>query len=157
MKTPVFDANATGGKNLGPLPEWDLTDLYAAPDAPEFARDLDWLDAPNAPPSPPTTRASSPRSTPPASSTRSGATSASTPSPAGSCSYAGLRYYQNTTDPDRAKFFGDTQDRITDLHDAARLLHARAQPDRRRPPRRAASPRTPTSPATSPSSTASAR
>ena len=30
---------------LGALPEWDLTDLYAAPDAPELARDLDWLRA----------------------------------------------------------------------------------------------------------------
>ena len=30
-------------------------------------------------------------------------------------SYAGLRYYQNTTDPVRAKFFGDKQAAITDL------------------------------------------
>ena len=28
---------------LGDLPEWDLTDLYAAPDAPEIAADLAWL------------------------------------------------------------------------------------------------------------------
>ena len=28
-------------------------------------------------------------------------------------SYAGLRYYQNTTDPERAKFIADAQDRIT--------------------------------------------
>ena len=26
--------------NLGPLPEWNLADLYAAPDAPEFAADM---------------------------------------------------------------------------------------------------------------------
>jgi oligoendopeptidase F len=30
---------------LGDLPEWDLTDLYAATDAPEIARDLDRLEA----------------------------------------------------------------------------------------------------------------
>ena len=47
-------------------------------------------------------------------------------------SYAGLRYYQNTTDPVRAKFFGDMQTALTDAIDAAGLLHARAQPDRRR-------------------------
>ena len=42
---PLFDANATaGGRNLGNLPEWDLSDLYSAPDAPEVARDLDWLE-----------------------------------------------------------------------------------------------------------------
>ena len=41
---PVFDANTSGGKDLGDLPEWDLTDLYPAPDAPELTRDLDWLD-----------------------------------------------------------------------------------------------------------------
>ena len=43
---PVFDANsgATGsGKGFGDLPEWDLTDLYPAPDAPEFDRDMEWL------------------------------------------------------------------------------------------------------------------
>ena len=28
-------------------------------------------------------------------------------------SFAGLRYYQNTTDADRAKFLSDAQDRIT--------------------------------------------
>src|SRR5918996_1060706 len=33
------------GDSLGDLPEWDLSDLYAAPDAPEVARDLDWLRA----------------------------------------------------------------------------------------------------------------
>ena len=32
---PVFDAKTGSGGGLGKLPEWDLTDLYAAPDAPE--------------------------------------------------------------------------------------------------------------------------
>ena len=41
---PVRDANASSGSDeLGNLPEWDLTDLYAADDAPELTRDLDWL------------------------------------------------------------------------------------------------------------------
>ena len=30
-------------------------------------------------------------------------------------SFAGLRYYQNTTDDDRAKFMADMQDRITEM------------------------------------------
>ena len=42
---PVRDANASSGTDdLGPLPEWDLTDLYPAPDAPELTKDLDWLE-----------------------------------------------------------------------------------------------------------------
>ena len=42
---PVSDANATsGGKNLGDLPEWNLDDLYRGEDAPELKRDLDWLE-----------------------------------------------------------------------------------------------------------------
>ena len=31
--------------DLGPLPDWDLSDLYSAPDAPELAADLASLDA----------------------------------------------------------------------------------------------------------------
>ena len=42
---PLHDANASaGGKDLGDLPEWDLTDLYASEDAPEFTRALGWLE-----------------------------------------------------------------------------------------------------------------
>jgi oligoendopeptidase F len=56
---PRDAATEAGGKPLGDLPEWDLSDLYTGPDAPELARDLaGWK--PNAPPSPPTTRASWP-------------------------------------------------------------------------------------------------
>ena len=45
VRSQTFDSRdpATSDDALGPLPEWDLTDLYAAPDAPEMARDLDWL------------------------------------------------------------------------------------------------------------------
>ena len=41
---PFRDANASsGGKDLGDLPEWDLSDLYTGEDAPELKRDLEWL------------------------------------------------------------------------------------------------------------------
>ena len=30
--------------NLGELPEWDLSDLYPAPDAPELTRDVEVLE-----------------------------------------------------------------------------------------------------------------
>ncbi len=110
-KRPVHDANATGGA-FGDLPEWDLRDLYPAPDAPEFARDMAWV-------------------------TKAGADFAATyegklatldapgllacvqayeaiETTAGRImSYAGLRYYQNTMDSERAKFMADAQDRIT--------------------------------------------
>ena len=111
-KTPVFDANANGGKDLGPLPDWDLTDLYPAPDAPELKRDMDWLEE-------------ACRSF---AADYEGKLSGLTPAQmleavqryeqidiiAGRImSFAGLRYYQHTTDPSRAKFMSDVQDKIT--------------------------------------------
>ncbi len=112
-RRPVFDANASAGGSLGPLPDWDLTDLYPAPDAPEFERDLDWV----------------------ATEGRAFAAAyegkLATLDAAGllACvrayeqiditagrimSYAGLRYYQNTMDSERAKFMGDAQEAITE-------------------------------------------
>jgi len=42
---PLRDvASESGGKALGDLPVWDLTDLYASSDAPELTRDLKWLE-----------------------------------------------------------------------------------------------------------------
>jgi len=112
-KTPLFDANASaGGKNLGDLPEWDLTDLYASPDAPELKRDLDWLEE----------------------ACRSFAEdyegkldtldadafltlvqrNERISTIAGRImSFAGLRHYQLTTDAERAKFLSDCQEKIT--------------------------------------------
>ena len=117
MRLPrrVFDATISSGASaggLGPLPEWDLTDLYAAPDAPEVARDLDALDKAAA------------------AFAQEYQGKLATLDPAGmlSCvqayeaiqrtagrimSYAGLRYYQNTVDAGRAKFLSDCQDRVT--------------------------------------------
>ena len=110
--TPVFDAEPSGGKDLGTLPEWDLTALYAAPDAPEIKRDLDWLEEACA---------------------RFNADYqgrlATLDAPAMlDCiqryeridavagrimSYVGLRHYQQTQDPERAKALGDAQDKVT--------------------------------------------
>jgi oligoendopeptidase F len=112
MKTPVFDANATGGKDLGPLPDWDLTDLYAAPDAPEFKRDMDWLEDA-------CTRFAADYEGKLATLTAADLLACilryeKIDTVAGRLmSYAGLRYYQNTTDSERAKFIADAQDRIT--------------------------------------------
>ncbi|MEL6884851.1 MAG: M3 family oligoendopeptidase [Pseudomonadota bacterium] len=112
---PVRDANAsTGGKNLGNLPEWNLDDLYTGEDAAELKRDLDWLEE----------------------ACKSFAADyegkLDTLDAAGllTCiqrqerinqiagrimSFAGLRYYQLTTDAGRAKFMSDCQEAITNF------------------------------------------
>jgi len=36
---------AAEAPELGQLPEWDLSDLYPAPDAPELTRDLEAVEA----------------------------------------------------------------------------------------------------------------
>ncbi|WP_172296554.1 M3 family oligoendopeptidase [Pseudoruegeria sp. HB172150] len=111
--SPAFDANASGkGKNLGDLPEWDLTDLYAAPDAPELKRDMDWLEEACAS----------------FAADYEGKLTELDAKGMLDCvlrhekidmvsgrimSFAGLRYYQQTTDAERAKFLSDLQDRIT--------------------------------------------
>ncbi len=110
---PVFDAStASGGKALGPLPEWDLTDLYTAPDAPELKADLAWLDAECAAFA---VDYEGKLATLDAAefltcvhrneaiSTKAGRV----------MSFAGLRYYQLTIDGTRAKFMSDCQERIT--------------------------------------------
>jgi oligoendopeptidase F len=113
LPRPVRDATTSGGSEFGDLPEWDLTDLYAAPDAPEVARDLDWLKQACAD----------------FAATYEGrlatldaagmlaaieAYEAIERTAGRIMSYAGLRYYQNTLDPSRAKFMSDCQDRVTD-------------------------------------------
>ncbi len=115
LSRPVHDArDPAAGENLGPLPEWDLSDLYAAPDAPEVARDTDWLGTEC-------------RSF--AADYEGRLAGLDAEGLLGTIrrweriqaisgrlgSYAGLRYYQNTTDQNRAKFFGDMQTTLTDL------------------------------------------
>jgi oligoendopeptidase F len=104
-----------GHNEFGALPEWDLTDLYPAPDSPELKRDLHWskdeakafeadykgklreLAAAG------TLYEAVERSEKLGDVTgRLG-------------SYAYLRYAQNTQDPERIKFLGDLNQQITDL------------------------------------------
>ncbi len=109
---PVFDAKAGGGKDLGKLPDWDLSDLYASTDAKEFKRDIDWLE----------------KACADFAADYEGKLATLTAAEMLRCvlryekidliagrimSFAGLRYYQKTTDAERAKFMSDCQDRIT--------------------------------------------
>jgi oligoendopeptidase F len=110
---PVRDANAGGGSDaFGNLPEWDLTDLYTADDAPELARDLDWLE----------------QECSAFAADYEGKLADLDAAGLLDCvlrnekinaiagrlmSYAGLRYYQLTTDADRAKFLSDCQEKVT--------------------------------------------
>jgi oligoendopeptidase F len=110
---PVRDANAVGGSdNLGNLPEWDLTDLYSSEEAPELSRDLDWLEGECAS----------------FAADYEGKLADLNADGLLQCvlrnekinaiagrimSFAGLRYYQLTTDADRAKFLSDMQEKIT--------------------------------------------
>ena len=110
---PVKDANATaGGEELGNLPEWDLSDLYAGEDAPELKRDLEWLESACA-------------SFAADYEGKLGDLDAAglldciqrdekISAVAGRImSFAGLRYYQLTTDGERTKFLSDCQEKIT--------------------------------------------
>ncbi|WP_425072671.1 M3 family oligoendopeptidase [Sagittula sp. S175] len=113
LPRPVFDANASaGGKDLGPLPEWDLSDLYTDPDAPELKRDLDWLEE--------ACRSfAADYEGKLATLDAQGFLTAihrheKIEAIAGRImSFAGLRYYQLTVDPERAKFLSDMQEKIT--------------------------------------------
>ncbi|MCA0273066.1 MAG: M3 family oligoendopeptidase [Proteobacteria bacterium] len=111
---PVFDAKSGSGGGLGKLPEWDLTDLYASPEAPELARDMDWLDGACA-------SFAGDYEGKLATLDAKGMLDCihryeKIESIAGRImSFAGLRYYQNTMDGGRAKFMSDCQDKITDF------------------------------------------
>ncbi|MCV2881438.1 M3 family oligoendopeptidase [Actibacterium sp. XHP0104] len=110
---PVFDANASAG-GLGQLPEWDLSDLYTAEDAPELTSDMGWLE----------------KACAGFAADYEGKLADLTADEWLTCvqryeridvvggrimSFAGLRYYQNTMDAGRAKFFSDCQDKITNF------------------------------------------
>ncbi|WP_226688577.1 M3 family oligoendopeptidase [Ruegeria arenilitoris] len=110
---PVRDANAAGGAgDLGNLPEWDLTDLYSSEEAPELDRDLEWLEGECAS----------------FAADYEGKLADLDAESLLNCvqrnekinaiagrimSFAGLRYYQLTTDAERAKFLSDMQEKIT--------------------------------------------
>ncbi len=110
---PVRDANASSGSgDLGKLPEWDLSDLYAGEDAPELSRDLDWLQKECA-------GFAADYEGKLADLDADGLLicvhrNEKINNIAGRImSYAGLRYYQLTTDADRAKFLSDVQEKVT--------------------------------------------
>ncbi|EGJ20872.1 oligoendopeptidase F [Cereibacter sphaeroides WS8N] len=112
LPRPVFDANASAG-GLGNLPDWDLRDLYPTPDGPEFRDDMAWLKEACAG----------------FAASYEGKLASLDAAGLLACieayekidivagrlmSYAGLRYYQNTMDSERAKFMADAQDKVTD-------------------------------------------
>lgn len=112
---PVHEANTdAGGKALGNLPDWDLSDLYPSQDDPALTGDLAWLE------------------TACASFAADYEGKLDTLDAAGLLvcvqrdekignvagrimSFAGLQYYQNTLDADRGKFMADMQDQITNM------------------------------------------
>jgi oligoendopeptidase F len=111
LPCPVFDANASGG-GFGDLPDWDLTDLYPSADGPEFAADMVELE----------------RACAAFAKTYEGRLGRQDAAGLLACvreyerieviagrlmSFAGLRYYQNTIDPERAQFMGNAQDKVT--------------------------------------------
>ncbi len=110
---PVRDANAGGGADdLGNLPEWDLSDLYTSEEAPELSRDLDWLEGECA------AFASDYEGKLAGLDARGLLTCVQRNEKINSVagrimSFAGLRYYQLTTDAERAKFLSDMQEKIT--------------------------------------------
>ena len=117
LSFPLRDAHVSSGgeggpDGLGPLPEWDLSDLYTAQDAPELTRDLDWLEGECAA----------------FAADYEGKLADLDAENLLTCvlrdekingiagrimSYAGLRYYQLTVDAERAKFMADMQEKIT--------------------------------------------
>jgi len=112
---PVRDINASSGDDsLGDLPEWNLDDLYTGQDAPELKRDLDWLESACAS----------------FADDYEGKLDSLDAAGLLTCiqrqerinqiagrimSFAGLRYYQLTTDADRAKFMSDAQEKVTNF------------------------------------------
>ena len=109
------DTTLTGTPTeFGTLPDWDLTDLYSSPDAPELKADLKALEE---------------KAASFAADYEGKLADLTAPQMleavlryeeidilAGRImSYAGLRYYQNTTDAGRAKLLSDLQAQITDF------------------------------------------
>ena len=108
----VFDAAAQSGGDFGDLPEWDLSDLYSSETAPELTRDLEWLNS---------------ACVDFANDFEGNLASLNSTEMLNAVhryeqinlitgrimSFAGLRYYQLTIDPNRAKFMSDMQDKIT--------------------------------------------
>ncbi|MAS45327.1 MAG: oligoendopeptidase F [Rhodobacteraceae bacterium] len=119
-RRPLADAaDAASGQGapagpLGELPEWNLDDLYPGPDAPALREDLDAARA-------------EAQALADEFEGRMATLSGDAMADAVAryerlqqrlgrvMSYAGLRHYQNTTDPERAKFMGDRHNEVTEI------------------------------------------
>ena len=113
LPIPIFDAeHSKGSAELGQLPDWNLNDLYTSTDAKELISDLSWFE----------------KECDVFSKDYEGKLKFLSADEMLNCvvrnekissisgrviSYAGLRYYQKTTDADRAKFLSDMQEKIT--------------------------------------------
>ncbi len=107
-------ANDSGAGALGALPEWDLSDLYTGQEAPELKRDLDWLEQACA--SFAADYEGNLASLDAAGLLECVQRNERISAIAGRImSFAGLRYYQQTTDAERAKFMSDCQEKITNF------------------------------------------
>lgn len=110
----TYDAADPTGGNFGDLPDWNLDDLYPSTDGPEITNDLAQLE----------------KNCASFASDYQGELDGLTADGLLNCieryediqnvagrimSFAGLRYYQNTTDADRSKFMADMQDAITNF------------------------------------------
>jgi oligoendopeptidase F len=124
MPSPTFqptdlarDSSTEGGSGdtaskLGVLPEWDLSDLYPGMDSPELAADIERVEAACKA----FARQYEGKLTELGGDDLAGAIAeyeAIERTLGRVMSFAGLLYYQNTADPDRAKFLGDTQGKVT--------------------------------------------
>ena len=103
--------------DLGPLPEWDLADLYSGLDAPDFRRDLAKAEADCRSFSETYAGKIAQLASGPDASDRLAAAVAAYEGIeellGRLMSYAGLVYSGDTTDEARAKFYGDTRERLT--------------------------------------------
>ena len=109
-------AEAGADTALGPMPEWDLGDLYTGTEAPELARDFKWAAE----------EARRIANTYQGKLVGLGSDGAALAVAVKAyealqdvvgriASFAGLLYYADTSNTARAKFFGDTQSKITAL------------------------------------------
>jgi oligoendopeptidase F len=106
--------DGVASNEFGDLPEWNLDDLYPSTDGPEITKDMKWLSS----------------ECPSFAADYEGKLADLDAAGLLKCiqrfesiqgimgrvmSFAGLRYYQNTTDADRGKFMSDMQGAITDM------------------------------------------
>ncbi|GGF04543.1 oligoendopeptidase F [Stappia taiwanensis] len=114
-RAPVADAATASDETLGPLPVWNLGDLYPAHDAPEVTADLEKAEREAA------AFAARYQGKLAKIAGRSGGELAAAIREMEAlddlmgrlASFAGLFYAGDTTDPVRQKFYGDIQDKLT--------------------------------------------